>query len=79
MPQHRSDPRAVIQRRSPESRSIPVLYLVDTPTKGNTVDGLRSAGPASAVRYFHSIPDGNGDYIRDRVGNAVLGKRIRRR
>jgi len=75
---YRSDPRAVIQRRSPDSRNIPVLYLVDTPTKANTIEGLRSAGPASEVRSFHSVPDGNGDYVRDHVGNAVIGKRIRR-
>ena len=77
MPQHYSDARAVVQRRGPESRSIPVLYLVDTPTRANTIEGLRSAGPASEIRYYHSIPDGNGDYVRDHTGNAVVGKRIR--
>ena len=71
-----SDDRAVLPRRPPEQRHVTVLYLADTPPSNAMCVGLRAAGLNSEVRCYKAIPDGNGDYLRDKRGHVLLGEPI---
>jgi len=77
MPQHYSDDRAVASKRSPEYKNMTPIFLPDCPPEGGRVNTLRAAGLNSDIRCYRAIPDGNGDFLRDKAGNPILGKLIK--
>ena len=44
--------------------------------KPNPIKDLRAEAPPSNVKTYKAIPDGNGDFLRDKTGNLILGEEV---
>jgi len=72
-----SDDRAVLSRKTLDSKYTGDIYVNDARTRRGKVDGLRVIGRNSPVRLYKAVSDGNGGFQRDKSGNVILGDFIR--